>query len=48
MSAQPETTPDRDARIAELEAMLADANAMLAMREMLIEKLKIQIASSSG
>jgi len=44
MSAQPEATPDRDARIAELEAMLADANAMLAVREMLIEKLKIQIA----
>lgn len=44
VSAQPETTPDRDARIAELEALLADANAMLAMRELLIEKLKIQIA----
>lgn len=44
MSAQPEATPDRDARIAELEAMLADANATLAMRELLIEKLKIQIA----
>lgn len=38
------STPDRDQRIAALEAALATANAELAARDLLIETLRVQIA----
>ena len=38
------STPDKDARIAELEAALADARADVSARDILIDTLRVQIA----
>ena len=44
MSDTPSSSPDRDARIAALEAMVAEMSAELKSRDLLIEKLRVQIA----
>ena len=44
MSATPSSSPDRDARIAALEAVVAEMSAELKSRDLLIEKLRVQIA----
>lgn len=44
MSEVPLPSPHRDARIAALEAMVTEMKAELAVRELLIEKLRVQIA----
>ncbi len=38
------STPDKDARIAELEAALAAARADISARDILIDTLRVQIA----
>ena len=38
------STPDKDARIAELEAALAAAHADISARDILIDTLRVQIA----